>query len=289
VGDGVGITKTKAESVTSISTWFKGNTDITRFNELGLFKNVTSISGAFTDCANLTNIDLSNIVSIGRGTFQRSGITSLNAPLVETIGNNAFEDCSQLVGDIVLPNLKSFGQVAFSGSSITSITAENVTTVAYYGFGDCANLERAIFPNATKLEVFAFRNCAKLRGVNLDKIENLGGAFSGCVLLKEFRLPSVVTIASQALDNASGSNGAYELFDLGENLQSVGNYALRGGPKMKAIVIRAVTPPTFGSGVFNSSNNCPIYVPDESVEAYKNATNMSDYASRIKPLSEYVE
>ena len=58
---------------------------------------------------------------------------------------------------------------------------------------------------------------------------------------------------------------------------------------MKAIVIRAVTPPAFGVGVFGSSNNCPIYVPDESVEAYKNATNMSGYASRIKPLSEYVE
>ena len=32
-----------------------------------------------------------------------------------------------------------------------------------------------------------------------------------------------------------------------------------------------------------------IYVPDESVEAYKAATNWVNYASIIKPLSEYVE
>ena len=32
-----------------------------------------------------------------------------------------------------------------------------------------------------------------------------------------------------------------------------------------------------------------IYVPDNSVDAYKAATNWSQYADRIKPLSEYVE
>ena len=32
-----------------------------------------------------------------------------------------------------------------------------------------------------------------------------------------------------------------------------------------------------------------IYVPDSAVEAYKAATGWVSYASRIKPLSEYVE
>jgi hypothetical protein len=32
-----------------------------------------------------------------------------------------------------------------------------------------------------------------------------------------------------------------------------------------------------------------IYVPDSSVDAYKAAENWSTYASRIYPLSEYVE
>mgnify|MGYP000472681990 CR=1 FL=1 len=31
-----------------------------------------------------------------------------------------------------------------------------------------------------------------------------------------------------------------------------------------------------------------IYVPDDSVEAYKTATNWSNYADRIRPISEYV-
>ena len=32
-----------------------------------------------------------------------------------------------------------------------------------------------------------------------------------------------------------------------------------------------------------------IYVPNESVDTYKTATNWSTYADIIKPLSEYVE
>ena len=40
-----------------------------------------------------------------------------------------------------------------------------------------------------------------------------------------------------------------------------------------------------GSYVFNDTNDCPIYVPSESVEAYKAATNWSYYASRIQAIS----
>ena len=33
--------------------------------------------------------------------------------------------------------------------------------------------------------------------------------------------------------------------------------------------------------MFQDTNNCPIYVPNESVEAYKAAPGWSDYADRI--------
>jgi len=39
-----------------------------------------------------------------------------------------------------------------------------------------------------------------------------------------------------------------------------------------------------GASAFNDTNNCPIYVPSESVEAYKSASGWSNYASRIQPI-----
>ena len=69
---------------------------------------------------------------------------------------------------------------------------------------------------------------------------------------------------------------------------SIGGNEFSGCTAMKSFVIRAIAPPSLGVNSF-SGNPCSIYVPDQSVEAYKTASNWSTYASKIKPLSEYVE
>ena len=51
-----------------------------------------------------------------------------------------------------------------------------------------------------------------------------------------------------------------------------------------SITINATTPPTIGSNTLDYTNNCPIYVPSGSVNAYKTATNWSNYASRIRSI-----
>lgn len=54
------------------------------------------------------------------------------------------------------------------------------------------------------------------------------------------------------------------------------------------VIFRNTTPPTFSAtpdAYFGRLN--PIYVPDDSVDAYKAATGWSSYASHIYPLSEY--
>ena len=72
---------------------------------------------------------------------------------------------------------------------------------------------------------------------------------------------------------------------LGE-VGSIGRTCFYGSP-LQHIVIYSVNPPLIGDLVFKSTTT--IYVPDESVEAYKTAENWINYASRIKPLSEYQE
>jgi len=39
-----------------------------------------------------------------------------------------------------------------------------------------------------------------------------------------------------------------------------------------------------GSFAFYNTNNCPIYVQADSVDAYKAATNWKTYASRIQAI-----
>ena len=58
---------------------------------------------------------------------------------------------------------------------------------------------------------------------------------------------------------------------------------------MQYAIVKATTPPTLGTNGSMGYGNSPIYVPDASVDAYKSATNWSVIASRICPLSEYVE
>lgn len=54
---------------------------------------------------------------------------------------------------------------------------------------------------------------------------------------------------------------------------------------MKYYYVKAVTPPTIENNTFNDiPSDAIIYVPTESVEAYKAATNWSAQASKIQPM-----
>ena len=90
------------------------------------------------------------------------------------------------------------------------------------------------------------------------------GAFTGCTLLTFVDFPSTVT--------------------------SIGRHCFFRCSELVTFICRNVTPPTLGGEVFGSTNAAlSIYVPDSAVDTYKAASGWTTYASRIKPLSEYVE
>jgi hypothetical protein len=53
---------------------------------------------------------------------------------------------------------------------------------------------------------------------------------------------------------------------------------------MTSITVNATTPPVLGANVFDGTNDCPIYVPASSVNAYKAASSWRYYASRIQAI-----
>ena len=91
----------------------------------------------------------------------------------------------------------------------------------------------------------------------------------------------LTTIETQAFRYCSGLTSVV----IPSSVTSIGNYAFNYARNLTSVTVLATTPPTLGSSVFNAyQNDYPIYVPAESVEAYKSASGWSDYASRIQAI-----
>lgn len=110
-------------------------------------------------------------------------------------------------------------------------------------------------------------------------------AFSSCRRLKAVRIPdAVINIGADAF------RYCYDLalVDIGSSVESIGNLGFANN-SIQIAVCRALIPPTIDASSFAGHQFGSIYVPDDSVDAYKSATNWASYADYIKPLSEFVE
>jgi hypothetical protein len=197
-----------------------------------------------------------------------TNLSSINLPEgLEEIGAEAFEGCSALE-TIALPStVKTIGFLAFSRSSLRTINIpESVVSISQDSFSSCTTLVSFTGKYASDDGHFLIIN-NELVGVALAGIEECNvpeGVVSTCNIwslnnLKRITLPETITQISHI------------------------GYCL----SLESIVIKAVTPPSFkndGFSIFIETNNCPIYVPANSIEAYKSAEYWSEYADRIQAI-----
>lgn len=91
----------------------------------------------------------------------------------------------------------------------------------------------------------------------------------------------VTSIANYAFDGFSSLTS----FEIPSGVTSIGRFAFRNCSGLTSVTCEATTPPTLlRNNAFENTNDCPIYVPSGSVEAYKTANNWSTYASRIQAI-----
>lgn len=212
--DGIGITKEQAAAVTSMISWFAGNTVIETFDEFKNFTGITSLTYQyFQDCSSLKSIVMPNTIkSLGDKTF--ANCTSLeNCPLpesIEKIGSNVFLN-TKIGGVIHLPNLTSLGYYAkFSGTNITKITSLGSITNFGSSINDtatlaanCKLLESVVLPETlTTISRGAFYGCTALVECNIPQSVTFidQNAFNGCtaLVIEELTTPNLTSFASGA-------------------------------------------------------------------------------------------
>lgn len=92
--------------------------------------------------------------------------------------------------------------------------------------------------------------------------------------------------ATSVDDNAFNSQSTLTYVDLGRTITSIGTMAFSECRNLNTVIVRNTVPPTFGTNAFyEPSSSLLIFVPDESVNAYKTADGWSSLADRIYPLS----
>ncbi len=263
--------------------------------------------GAFTR-SGLISIDLPERVTIGGAAFLSTNITSLTIPGATFVLKSS---------DYSFPfsSCKSLSSVTFNGpisiifNGWDSITYPNGYDSADPFFCNCDNLKTiyigAAFSYDGKMPLGYTLGTGGFEilqgGVDYETIsvspENLeydsrnncnaiietatNTLLLGC---KNTIIPeSVTAIGPWALSCVELSS-----ITIPESVRSIG-YGAIGSSSLSSVIFQATVPPSMEQfGLWGSFYSFPIYVPAESVNAYKTAEGWSDYADRIQAIPEMV-
>ncbi len=161
---------------------------------------------------------------------------------VTSIGNYAFEYCSNLTS-ITIPNsVTSIGMSAFYYcTSLTKITIpDSVTSIESFAFGRCTSLTSITIPNSvTSIRYGAFHCCTSLTSINVDSNNEKYMSDNGVLYTKDKKT---------LIQYPSKKEGTEYLILQG--VESIGNYAFKYCSNLTSITIpNSVT--SIGDSAFN--------------------------------------
>ena len=131
----------------------------------------------------------------------------------------------------------------------------------------------------TAIDDFAFHGCTSLESLTLsNSLVSIGQyAFNGMFELTSVELPDgLIAIGDRAFTDAKKITS----LSIPSSVSSMGDQAFRNCILLESVTVSAVVPPVCTNPFFNT-DVFPIYVPADSVDAYKSATGWSEHAARI--------
>lgn len=222
---------------------------------------VTTIeANAFNNNTNLTSINelqyFTNISIINDHAFR--GTTNLTTGILPPSVNDIYVGAFQNSGIQALNPRMPYDSTDYTKGA-SNVTASNISRSAFAG----SNLTSVTFGNnTTTVGASAFEGCLSLRNVYGEDsgwISVQNNTFKNCPMLKNIYLPSTVTMLL--------------------------NNVVDGCAALEAIWCYATTPPSVTASTFtNMAADVTLYVPYESLSAYKNS-NWANYFSTILPIS----
>lgn len=297
-------------SLSLVAYWDLGNSNVNNLNFSGfsmlkyvglVLKNDTERQ-AFSYCFNNTSLTsipqglLDNCVAATSlsGIFRNTLISSIPVGLFDHCTNastfkSAFEGTliSSIPDDLFRYNVgASDFNLCFANTKITSVPERlfyYCTNAYYFGGADSWSNPEGCFSRSLLESVPA----------NLFINNKKAFDFRGC-----FQYSKIKVLPAGLLDNCPVTKMEHFCYTCDElkhvilpaTVPNLGNYSFAYCRQMKYFISTVETPPIIGARTFASSYisvRFQIYVPNDSVEAYKTATNWTELADSIKPMSQF--
>ena len=210
---------------------------------------------------------------------------------ITIIGKFAFQDYGELT-EVIIPNsVTVIGEHAFWGcSKLRKVTnSDSLKKIGWGAFAGCKELQDIKIPNTVKEIVgIAFVGCDNMKYNEYDQAYYLGNESNP---YHTYVMPKSINIEECKINDeckiipgcAFSSCEKLKTIIIPMSITNICSYAFNSYDKLKCIICKSSIPPIIGYIDSEITNNATLYVPKESIKAYKKADGWRNF-KKIKAI-----